>query len=96
MLLIQEQLNNDATAQLQSSDQNRVSTKTDPETTFEDNSYVLAINPNGPLTRLHTKWQGPFKVIKHDRSQYTLMNLITKKHRDIHASQLKIFHFCHV
>ena len=93
MLLIQEQLNNDATAQLQSSDQNRVSTNTDPETTFEDNSYVLAINPNGPLTRLHTKWQGPFKVIKHDRSQYTLMNLITKKHRDIHASNLKIFHF---
>ena len=72
MLLIQEQLNNDATTQLQSADQNRVSTNTLPQIEFEVDSYVLALNPNGPLTRLHTKWQGPFKVVKHVSCDYSL------------------------
>jgi hypothetical protein len=46
-----------------------------------------------PPTRLHTKWEGPFKVVSFLLSEYTLLNLITKKTRTVHASRLKPFVF---
>ena len=33
------------------------------------------------------------KVVTFDKSQYTILNLITHKTRDVHASQLKPFRF---
>jgi hypothetical protein len=93
MLLIQQQLNDMATNKLKATDANRVSVNTEPRTIFEIDSYVLALNPKGPETRLHCKWLGPFKVVSYDKSEYTILNLITKKTRDIHASQLKPFRF---
>ena len=74
-------------------DKIHTSVRTQPRTIFEVNSYVLALNPSGPETRLHCKWLGPFKVISFDKSEYTVLNLITKKTRAIRASQLKPFRF---
>ena len=35
----------------------------------------------------------PFKVVTFDKSQYNILNLITHKTRDVHASQLKVLRF---
>ena len=93
MLLIQQQLNNMAENQLKSNDAIHVEVNIHPETIFEVGSFVLTLNPKGPETRLHCRWLGPFKVVARDKSQYTLLNLITKKTRDVHASQIKTFRF---
>ena len=93
MLLIQNKLNSMAINQLTIADDIHVSVNTKPRTVFEINSYVLALNPAGPESRLHCKWLGPFQVINFDKSEYTVLNLITKKTRAIHASQLKPFRF---
>ena len=93
MLQIQKQLNDNAVNRLKTADAQHLASNTQQETTFQVNSYVLALNPKGPETRLHCKWLGPFKVIKANKSEYTLQNLITKKNRDVHASQLKAFRF---
>ena len=93
MLLIQQQLNNMAENQLKSNDAIHVEVNIHPETIFEVGSFVLTLNPKGPETRLHCRWRGPFKVVARDKSQYTLLNLITKKTRDVHASQIKTFRF---
>ena len=93
MLNIQKQLNDNAVNRLQTSDQRRLATNTEPETVFDIGSYVLTLNPRGPETRLNCKWLGPFKVVHFNKSTYTLLNLITKKTRDVHASQIKPFRF---
>ena len=93
MLLIQQQLNTAARTQLMTADARRVSVNTEPRTVFQIDSYVLALNPKGTETRVHCQWLGPFKVIRFDKSEYTIQNLITKKTREVHASQLKLFKF---
>ena len=93
VLLIQQQLNNMAETHLKSADALHVAVNVTPETIFKIDSYVLALNPKGPETRLHCKWLGPFKVVTFDKSQYTILSLITHKTRDVHASQLKPFRF---
>jgi hypothetical protein len=93
MLNIQKQLNDNAVQRLKTADETRLATQIHSETVFEIGSYVLTLNPRGPETRLHCKWLGPFKVLSFNKSEYTLLNLITKKTRDVHASQLKPFRF---
>lgn len=58
-------------------------------TEFADGSFILAQYETGPLTRLHTKWQGPLEVISHRDSEYSLMNIVSKKIKTIHASKLR-------
>ena len=91
MLLIQQQLNTAARTQLMTADARRVSVNTEPRAVFQIDSYVLALNPKGTETRVHCQWLGPFKVIRFDKSEYTIQNLITKTTREVHASQLKLF-----
>ena len=67
------------------------STPTTTPTHFDNDSHVLVQYVHGPPTRLHTKWEGPFKVMSSDKSEYTLRNLITKKQVQIHVSRLKQF-----
>ena len=62
-------------------------------TEFADGSFVLAQYETSPLTRLHTKWQGPLEVISHKDSEYSLMNIVSKKIKTIHASKLRQFIF---
>ena len=56
---------------------------------FADGSFVLAQYETGPLTRLHTKWQGPLEVISHKDSEYSLINIVSKKIKTINASKLR-------
>lgn len=93
MLLIQQQLNTAARTQLMTADARRVSIKTEPRTVFQIDSYVLALNPKGAETKVYCQWLGPFKVIRFDKSEYTIQNLITKKPREVNASQLKLLKF---
>ena len=52
---------------------------------------VLIQYAKQPPTRLHTKLFGPMQVISNDKSNYTLLDLITKKERQIHVTHIKEF-----
>lgn len=65
-------------------------------TEFPNGSLVLLQYPNSrmgnkPPTKLHSPWQGPFKVVTSEGSRYTLHDLVTGKTRDVHVSMLKQF-----
>ena len=72
--------------------------KGETPTVFPVNSYVLLQyhsglgNHQGP-TKLHTRWQGPFRVIKSRGSQYTLQNLVTLRESVHHIQELAPFHW---
>ena len=61
------------------------------------NSFVLVSYPVGlggahhPPTKLHTRWQGAFKVVKVQGDEYTLLNLVTTKQSKHHKTQLGPF-----
>ena len=93
MLLIQTRLNDLAINKLKTTDTNRVAINTEPRAIFPTGLYVLTLNPRGAETRLHSMWLGRFLVVSYDKKEYTIKNLITKKNRDVHASQLKPFKF---
>ena len=67
----------------------RLTDQPDP-TVFPVGSYVLAQYATGPPTRLHTRWQGPMEVISHRDSEYVLLNIVSKKTKRIHASNVGI------
>ena len=89
MLLIQTQLNDLAINKLKTTDTNRVAINTEPRTIFPIGSYVLTLKPRGAETRLQSMWLDPSLVVSYDKSEHTIKNPITKKNRDVHASQLK-------
>ena len=93
MILTQESLLPRAATQLREADEARLATHSPDLTTFAVDLYVLVQYATTPPTRLHTKWEGPFKVVSFLLSEYTLLNLITKKTRTVHASRLKPFVF---
>jgi hypothetical protein len=61
--------------------------------TFAVDSFVLVKYNSAPPARLHTKWEGPFKVISSHLSEYALLNLVSKRTRIVHASRLITFVF---
>ena len=62
-------------------------------TIFPVGSYVLALYPTQPPTRLHTLWRGPFQVKSIHKSDYTLLDVTNKKFKHIRVSKLKAFLF---
>ena len=62
-------------------------------TIFPVDSYVLAKYPTKPPTRLHTLWKGPYLVKSIHNSDYTLLDITTKKFKCVHVSNLKEFKF---
>ena len=60
---------------------------------FLVDSYVLARYTTQPPTRLHTLWRGPFQVVSIHNSDYTLLDITTKKHKHLHISHLEQFVF---
>ena len=64
---------------------------------FAIDSFVLLRYPAGlgnfhrPPTKLHTRWQGPFKVINRCNDAYTIQNLVTSKVSKHHAKELSAF-----
>jgi hypothetical protein len=91
MILNHESLMTQAFSRLRTADEARLVTHPDDVTTFAIDSFKLVQYASTPPTRLHTKWEGPFKVISSILSEYTLLNLISKKTRTVHASRLKPF-----
>ena len=93
MIKMQELLINRSTALRLLADQRRLANHDLPESDFAPGSLVLVQYTNQPPTRLHTHWFGPMKVISNDKSNYTLLDLVTKKERQIHVKRIKQFHF---
>jgi hypothetical protein len=86
MILIQDTLMAQAATRLRTVDDANLATHSVAITTF-------AVYSSTPPTRLHAKWEGPFKVIFSHLSEYALLNLVSKKTRIVHASRLKTFLF---
>ena len=93
MIRTQESLMTQAATRLRAADDLHLATHSVPITTFAVDSFVLVQYTSTPPTRLHTKWEGPFRVVSSHLSEYTLLNLISKKTRTVHASRLKVFIF---
>ena len=65
-------------------------------TVFPVNSYVLlqyhsGLGDNRGPTKLHTRWQGPYRVIRSIGDQYTLQNLVTSRESVHHVQELAPF-----
>jgi hypothetical protein len=82
-----------AATRLRTTDDAHLASHAVASTTFAVNSFVLVQYSSAPPTRLHIKWEGPFKVISSHLSEYTLLNLVSKRTRNVHASHLQTFVF---
>lgn len=65
-------------------------------TEFPINSYVLlkyhsGLNDSRGPTKLHTRWQGPYRVVGSRGDQYTLQNLVTSRESMHHVKELAPF-----
>ena len=58
-------------------------------TEYPDNSYVLVEYVEKPPSKLHPRLQGPFRLINHIGSRYSLQNLVTELISDYHISRLR-------
>ena len=66
----------------------------DKSTEFKDNDYVLVQyeqEGHKPPSKAHTQYKGPFRVVNHVKSIYTVQNLVTNKLEDYHVKNLKPF-----
>ena len=61
----------------------------DPLTEYPDNSYVLVEYVEKPPSKLHPRLQGPYRVISHVGSKYSLQNLVTDIISDFHVSRIR-------
>jgi len=61
---------------------------TDPDS-FSIGSLVLVRHPTRPPTKLHPKWQGPYKIIGATNNKYTLSALTSSKEITVHIERLK-------
>ena len=66
-------------------------TASQPLTEYPVGSYVLLRYVDRPPSKLHTPWQGPFRVISFVKSNYTIENQVTRKTYTVHVSRLKLF-----
>ena len=64
------------------------STHDKPITIYPDNTYVLVEYVNNPPSKLHPRLQGPYRVVNHIGSKYSLQNLVTDIISDFHVSRL--------
>ena len=92
LLAIQDSLIKAANKRMLSLDKIHLSSKSGKQYKFAIDSFVLVrYRKSGPPSRLHTIWRGPLRVLKHKDSQYTLFDLITKKEKVYHISDMKPF-----
>ena len=93
MIQVQDTLIKRATSLRQIADDKRINKHELPSSDFAPGTLVLIQYATQPPTRLHTKWFGPMKVISNKHSEYTLLDLVTKKERHIHVTRIKEFFF---
>ena len=92
LLAIQDNLLKASAEELLRTDVLHMTTKEHKEY-LPDSNVLVHYRTGLPLTRLHTNWKGPMRVIKGLDSRYTLLNLITGKEKDYHVSDMKPFVF---
>jgi transposase InsO family protein len=76
------------------SDLHHIAMHTPQLTEFPINSYVLAQYENSehrPPSKFHLQHKGPFLVVNHLGSIYTVRNLVTNKLEDYHITNLRPF-----
>jgi transposase InsO family protein len=72
-------------------------TQVDPQITeFNDRDFVLVEYPDGalgkrPPNKLMHRLKGPYQVVNHVGSKYTIRNLVTLKTEDVFVGQLRPF-----
>ena len=93
MYNIQDTLIAQAQTALRTMDEAHIATSPQDITVFPVGLYVLARYTTQSPTRLHTLWRGPFQVVSIHNSDYTLLDITTKKHKHLHISNLKQFVF---
>jgi transposase InsO family protein len=94
LLAMQDSLMEAAKKQLLCLDTLHVSNKLNEQYEFAIDSYVLVrYRKSAPPSRLHTSWRGPLRVLSYRNTQYTLLDLITKKEKVYHVSDMKPFLF---
>ena len=93
MIRIQDELCETSAKLRRLADANHIASQQENVTEFPDGSYVLIQYVKQPPTRLHTKWNGPLKVLEHKNSEYKLLDLVTKKEKLVHCTRIKEFHF---
>ena len=47
----------------------------------------------GPPTRLLTRWRGPLQILRRNKSEYVLLDLVSGKEKTFHVKNLRIFNF---
>ena len=91
MYNIQDTLIAQAETALRTLDEAHMATNPQDNTIFPVDSYVLAKYTTQPPTRLHTLWREPFQVVSIHNSDYTLLDITTKKQKHLYISNLKQF-----
>ena len=93
MLSQQDNLMRIATDNLLLADNQHNSQVSNNLTEYQIDSFVLALPRAQPLTRLHTLWSGPYRVVSREGSKYKVLDLITNKYKMYHVTQLKAFKY---
>lgn len=94
LLAIQDSLMKAAKEQQLCLDTIHTSSHTNQQYEFAIDSFVLVrYRKSLPPSRLHTIWRGPLQVLNYRDSQYTLRDLVTKKEKVYHISDMKPFIF---
>jgi len=94
LLSIQSRLLQIAQSNLEVADSDHIGSAPAERTEFPIGSYVLLDYPNGPPTRLHLLRRGPFKVLRFNRNDYVLFDLVTNKEMNpVNITRLRKFDY---
>jgi hypothetical protein len=62
-------------------------------TEFPIGDYVLLHHPGERPEKMKTQPQGPYKVVKNDKSAFSIENLVDKKRVTVHITNLRPYYF---
>ena len=93
MLDMQDRLTKISQDLLKSSDEKHLAQTAPNITEFAIGTHVLVAYAAGPPTRLHTRWKGPMQILKRNKSEYLLLDLVSGKEKLFHVKNMRIFNF---
>jgi transposase InsO family protein len=93
MLQLQHTLQQIAEASLRAKDEAHYASFPAARTEFPIGSYVLLDYPDAPPTRLHPRKRGPFRVVRFNKNDYTLEDLVSHKELTVNITRLTPFEF---
>jgi transposase InsO family protein len=94
LLFLQDQLISIAADRLKITDSQRLGYYSTERTEYAAGDFVLvSCRKLLAPTRLHTKLQGPLRVISNKESEYVLFDLVKNKEKHYHITDMRPFHF---